>query len=162
MSTYLGALGLEKDEYIDERGDFEIKPAGDYKVQIVKSSVDRNKKDIGNVLTLELEIIDGDFKGQKLFDRLNIEHENSTTEKIGRGQLRKIVEILELPLSLNDSEKLHYKPLVVSVKIEKRKDNGEDANVVSYYKSINAPTKEAPVAKEAASEAPKSPWKKKM
>ena len=160
--AYLNNLNLSDEQYVDDREGFELLPAGEYKAHIIKSSADTNKKETGIILTLEFDILEGQYKGRKIWDRLNIQHENSQAEEIGRRQLRKLVEILGLPLTLDDSEKLHFKPVIVVLKVEKRKDNGQDANRVSYYKSVNAATSAPTAVVAAPAEAPKAqPWKKK-
>lgn len=158
--AYLGNMNLGSEDY--KSGEFSLLPAGEYKTQVVKSTLETNKKQTGEVLTLEHDILEGEYKGRKIWDRLNISHENAVTEEIGRKQLRKLIEAAGLPLDLSDSEKLHYKPVITVLKVEKRKDNGEDTNKVSYYKSINDSS--APVENKQAEAAPVAkaqPWKKK-
>lgn len=158
--AYLGNMNLASKDYESEG--FELLPPMDYKAHVVKSSIETNKKQTGEVLTLEFEILDGAYKGRKFWDRLNISHENTTTEEIARKQLRKLIEAAGLPLDLKDSEKLHYKPVVAVIKQEIRKDNGEKTNRVAYYKSIESADTPTEAQAEEAAPVPKAqPWKKK-
>lgn len=156
---YLGNLGLDKEEYVSDR-EFELLPAGAYPVEIMESSVEHNKSGTGQLLTLKMKIQDGTHKGRYIWDRINIVHDKPDVERIGRTQLRKLLEILELPLTLTETSKMHYKPIICVLKIVKRKDNGEDTNQVSYYKPIGDNKGEAPIAAPVA-EVAKKPWGKK-
>lgn len=158
--AYLGNMNLASEDYESE--EFGVLPAAEYKTQVIKSSIETNKKQTGEILTLEHEVLEGEYKGRKIWDRLNISHESAVAEEISRKRLRKLVEAVGLPLDLSDSEKLHYKPVITVLKVEKRKDTGADTNTVSYYKSVNGDSASVENRAAEAAPAPKAqPWKKK-
>jgi hypothetical protein len=67
---------------------FEPVPNGKYRAHIVDSEVKPTKDGRGKYLQLEWEILDGEYKGRKIWDRLNIVNPSETSQKIGRCGLR--------------------------------------------------------------------------
>ena len=55
-----------------EPSNFDVFPAGKYLAQIVSSEMRPTKDGRGQYLFLELDILEGQFVGRKLFDRLNL------------------------------------------------------------------------------------------
>ena len=114
---------------------FETLPAGDYEVAIVGSIVQANKAGTGKYLSLEMQVVSGQHKGRKLFDRLNLWNPNDKAVEIAKGTLSSICRAVGV-LTPNDSADLHNRPLVASVKIEKSDQYG-DKNVIRGYKRRN-------------------------
>ena len=53
---------------------FDAIPAGKYQAVISQSSIKATRNGSGSYLELTFEIIDGEYKGRKLWSRLNIEN----------------------------------------------------------------------------------------
>ena len=70
--------------------------------------------------TLGFEVIDGQYKGRKLWDRLVLQHPNSETVRIARGTLSAICRAVKV-MTPKDSVELHNLPLIISVGIDKRR-----------------------------------------
>lgn len=71
---------------VDPADDF-LKP-GDYTVQIIESEVRQNKKQNGHYLALILQIIqEGENKGRKIYDYINIDNPKETTVRIAQKSL---------------------------------------------------------------------------
>lgn len=139
-----------------EPNDFSPVPAGRYLAAITASEMKPTKAGNGSYLELEFEILEGEYKGRKLWDRLNLDNPNETAVKIAQGTLSAICRAVGV-MQPRDSAELHGLPLTVIVAVEKRQDNGEDSNRIKGYKSKNEPA-ETPAAPATKNGAP--PWKK--
>lgn len=117
---------------------FDTVPAGWYNVSIDESDLKPTKDGAGTYLQLRFNILDGQYKGRKLFARLNIRNNNSQTQEIALRQLSAIGHAVNV-LHIQDSQQLHGLPLKVKVKIRKGDDNYEDSNELISYKNINEP-----------------------
>ena len=67
---------------------FEPIPAGKYVAVITASEMKETKNKDGHYLELVFQIIEGEYKGRKLWGRLNLDNANPTAVQIARGQLR--------------------------------------------------------------------------
>lgn len=67
----------------------EALPPGRYVVQIVNSEMRPTKDGMGQYLWLELDVLEGEHAGRKLFDQLNLVNANPTTVEIGTGPSRR-------------------------------------------------------------------------
>ena len=119
---------------VEPTAPFEPLPAGKYVAAIVASEIKPTKKGDGNYLQFEFEVLDGDCKGRKVWDRLCINHPNEMTQRIARGNLSAICRAVGV-MQPRDSVELHNLPLVVSVRCKKRQDNGEITNEVKGYET---------------------------
>ena len=151
----------------DERS-FDPLPAGQYKVQVVDSEVQDLKTGNGQALVLTLEVVDGQFANRKLWDRLNIRHTNEQAQSIAQRALADLFLATGTPPS-RDSADLHFKPCLVTVKIDPPKDVYSAKNSLRGYKPAggvaHAPPKgSVTAAARTASTAPAAgarPWARK-
>lgn len=144
--------------HVEPSSDFEPLPAGKYLAVITESEMKPTKAGTGSFLQLTFEILDGQFKGRKVWARLNLMNSNDTAVKIAQAELSAICRAVGV-LAPNDSVELHNLPLVITVKCKKRPDTGEIANEVKGFAK-----KESPQAPPAAPAAPSDngtpPWKR--
>lgn len=141
----------------DDRS-FEPMPAGDYVVQIVDSEIVQTSKG-GDMLKLTMEVIEGPFSDppRKVWDNLNIRNANATAQGIAHRTLADICAACGIG-PIQDSDDLHFKPIVATLKIEPERTVGDktyDArNGVKRYKARNgaagAPAGKAPAQRAAA------------
>ena len=61
---------------------YELLPAGKYRAQIVESEMRVTRNGMGQFLWLMQDILDGQHKGRKIFDQLNLVNPNPTTVEI--------------------------------------------------------------------------------
>ncbi len=122
-------------------------PAGKYVAAIVTSQMKPTKNGAGQYLECEYQILDGDYKGRKLWSRHNLQHPNAQTVQIARGELSAICRAIGI-MTPKDSAELHNLPLAVSVKVKKRDDNGELTNEIAAWArkdaAASAPQQAAP------------------
>jgi hypothetical protein len=67
----------------------ELLPAGKYRAQIVESEMRVTKNGMGQFLWLMLDILEGEQKGRKIFDQLNLVNPNPTTVEIAQPRCRR-------------------------------------------------------------------------
>jgi hypothetical protein len=154
---------------VEPQGDFTPVPPGDYKVQITSSEMVENSAKTGHMLKLEIEIIEGDQAGRKLYDRLNLDNPNQQAVEIAQRTLSAICHAVG-KLSVSDSEELHMKPMIAVVKVDPpRSANGKEygpSNSIKSYKAAGGavPAQSSgfkPSAPPAGSgSASSAPWKR--
>jgi len=144
---------------VEPNAGFDPLPAGKYTCVIAASEMKPTKNGDGEYLQLELEVIEGEHRGRKVWDRLLLKHPNPQTVQIARGTLSAVCRAVNV-LTPRDSIELHGLPLAVDVKLERRSDNGELANRVSSYSKRQAPSASAAPASAAAAGASTPPWKR--
>lgn len=139
-------------------------PAGEYLAVITESEMKTTKSGNGQFLQLTFEVIEGEFKGRKVWHRLNLNNPNSQAVEIARRELKAIMVAVNFPGDIiNDSADLHNLPLTIKVKA-KQSDDGEVQNEIKSFKAKGTPTFAAGGTPAAAGAAPagdgKPPWAK--
>jgi hypothetical protein len=158
-------LGQFNTEEVADSQDFSPIPAGDYPAVIIGSEMVDNAARTGSFLKLEFSIIGDNYANRRLFARLNLDNPNATAVDIARSELKAITVACGKKV-IQDSEELHNIPLTIKVKTEKRKDNGEDTNVIKGYvaqgvtKAVTAPRAATPAATSKPAGAT-PPWQRK-
>jgi hypothetical protein len=142
---------------IPPQAPFEVIPPGKYVCQIVASERRPTKSGDGAYLWLEEEILEGEYAGRRVFDRLNIQNQNVQTVEIANRTLSALCHAVG-ELKVKNSEQLHFKPFVATVRVRPPSDGYDASNEVRGYAPVggSAPasggatrTQAAPVAKPA-------------
>ncbi|WP_288076446.1 DUF669 domain-containing protein [Pseudomonas sp.] len=147
---------------------YDVLPRGKYLAMVVDSTVKPTKNGSGEYLQLTFEIIDGQGKGRKVFERLNFRNSNKTAEEIAQRALSALCRCVGVN-DLNDSEQLHNIPVTIDVAVEDGKGDYGPQNRIKGYESAGgqapqsmAPKATAPSASTAAPAAAGTPvWKRK-
>jgi len=138
-----------------ELSNFDPLPKGDYNAMITSSDVKETKAGNGRYVELVIEITDGNFARRKIWDRLNVDHADTETEKRARGQLRSVSDACGIS-QLQSTEQLHDIPFKLSLEIDRRDPT---RNKVRGYSSAKAAFE---INKPAvAVTSGKKPWKSK-
>jgi hypothetical protein len=138
---------------VEPSADFEPLPAGKYPAVIIESEMKANKAGTGHYLQLTFEVIDGTFKGRRVWARLNLDNPNAQAVQIARAELSAVCRAVGV-LAPNDSADLHNLPLVITVKCRKREDTGEIANEIKGYAKKEASAGPPPAANQVP------PWRR--
>jgi len=155
-------LGIQFDaSEVPAREDYTPIPNGTYVGMIVNSAMKENSKHDGEFLELSIDIMDGEYVGKKLTERLNIRNQNETAVKIAYQTLKEICEAVGMP-KISDSNQLHNKRFLLDVVVEQGKDymkdgvqvTGKPQNKVKKYK----PYAGGASAVTAAASGGKKPW----
>ena len=133
---------------------FEAIPAGKYVAMIVESEMKPTKAGDGAFLELVFQVLEGEFKGRKLWARLNLENANPLAVQIARAELSAICRSTGV-MTPNDSVELHDLPLLITVKCRKREDTGDIVNEVKGYAK-----KEAAQGQPQQAAASIPPWRR--
>jgi hypothetical protein len=117
-------------------------PAGTYLAHIVESDVQPLKSGNGEGLKLTFEIIDGQFKGRKVWENLNIRHSNEDTQRIAQSQLSGLCHAVNV-IKLLDTAALHFKPVRINVTVREAQGIYKASNNIKGYEAagggISAP-----------------------
>lgn len=146
---------------------YELLPAGKYRAQIVESEMRVTRNGMGQFLWLMLDILDGEHKGRKIFDQLNLVNPNPTTVEIAQRTLSAICHATG-KMHVSDSEELHLIPMTIQVKIKPPKNGYGESNAIAYLPPERGavartakPTPAAPAAPAAPPKMASAPWNKK-
>ena len=142
-------------------------PAGVYLAHIVESDVQPLKSGNGEGLKLTFEVIDGQHKGRKVYENLNIRHTSEDTQRIAQSQLSALCHAVNV-IKLMDTAALHFKPVRINVTVREAQGIYKASNNIKGYEAVGAgisapataptpaPMTEAPVWPTAEQEAAKS------
>ncbi len=117
---------------VEPANDFDPIPAGTYLAVITASEVKPTKDGTGEYLELSFQIIEGDYQNRLLWARLSLSHPKDIVSRIARSQLADICKAVGV-LKPNDSAELHNLPLLIDVRLKKRKDTGDIVNEIKKY-----------------------------
>lgn len=138
-------------------------PAGTYLAYITEASLKVPKSGAGQMLALTFEVLDGQFKGRKVWERLNIQHEKADTQRIAQSQLSAICHAINI-LRPTSEQDLCFKPMNIKVTVREAQGNYEASNAIKGFENANAAGAAAPAFGPGASAAPANAapaWAKK-
>ena len=155
---------------IEPAAGYDVLPAGKYVAQIIESEMRVTSNGMGQFLWLMLDILEGPYKGRKVFDQLNLVNQNTTTVEIAQRALSAICHATG-KLQVADSEELHLIPMTIQVTVKPPKNGYGERNAIRYLVPADgapaaASTKSQPApAAATGSAAPakiaSAPWNKK-
>lgn len=171
--AYIGSFDATS---VEPSAPIEILPPGKYPVQIVKSEMKDTKAGTGQLLALEMEIIDGPAKGRKLWENLNLVNPNPQAQEIAQRTLSAICHAVGR-LQVSDSEELHFKPMIATVEVEPegpdkngihRKERNSikgfsaasGATAAPAFQTQQRPVNNPPPPQAAARPASAAPWRR--
>jgi len=140
---------------------FQPLPADWYKCVITETEERVTSKGDGSFLLLSIEVIDGDYSGRKVFDRLNLKNPNSTAVEIAQRSLSSICRAISVN-SPKDSSELCDKPMMVKLAVKAASGDYEASNDVKGYEAVNSEASAQPAPSGASSNGGSTPpWKTK-
>jgi hypothetical protein len=128
---------------------YDVLPPGKYLAQVVASEMRATKDGHGQYLYMEVDILEGQYAGRKLFDRLNLVNANPDAVQIAQRTLSSICRAVG-KLQVSNSEQFHLIPLIADVRVRPPKGMYGESNSIRYL------PRSAPAA-NAASFAPGAP-----
>jgi hypothetical protein len=149
----------------------QLLPAGTYLMQVVASDMKTTKAGDGQYLELQLDVLDGEFRGRKLWERLNLVSSSPQAAEIAARQFSGLCRAAG-KLKLRDSEELHFVPLLATVTVrpagpDKKGVHREAQNAISSYapaggapRQVTQMQRPAQAAPAAAPAAPTAVWRK--
>lgn len=137
---------------VDPTKPIDLLPPGKYVVQIVASEMRVTKDGMGQYLWLELDVLEGECAGRKLFDRLNLVNNNPSTVEFAQRTLSAICHATGR-MQVQDSEELHLIPMLADVKVQPPKNGYGESNSVRYVALEQGAPAPAPAQRPAAQQA---------
>lgn len=107
-------------------------------VQIVASEMRITKDGLGKLLEIEMEVLEGEYQGRKLFDRLNLVNANPTPVELAQRTLSSICRPTS-KLQVQESEELHFIPFIADVKVVPSKNPAYGPSNKCRYAALPAP-----------------------
>jgi len=123
----------------DKVGEFKAIPAGYYIAQIMKSEMKFTQSGNGEYLELQFKVLEGEYSGRLLWNRLNLVNPNAVTVEIANKHLASICESCGV-LKIDDSEELHGIPMKVRVGVKAANAQFPESNEIKGYKSADEST----------------------
>ena len=121
--------GFNADNFSDGK-EFGAIPEGTYTARILSSEDKPTKNGLGSYLELQLEIIEGEYKGWRVWDRLNLRNPSQAAVEIAMKTLATICKAIGVRTP-RDSTDLHNKP--IGIKLAVREYNGQQSNEIKKY-----------------------------
>lgn len=103
-------------------GGFDLLPEGDYLCMLSKSEWKDNKAKTGKYIYMEFTVIEGEYKGMKFFERLNLINPNPTAVRIANQKMNQLCAACLLS-DIEDTEELHGIPVMLTVVINENKES---------------------------------------
>jgi len=150
----MSAFNFDATQVKPDSGGFVLVPKGTYTASICGSEIKENSAKNGRIMELNFKIIGGEFAGNVVKERLNIEHKGSPeAERIGLSQLSSICHAIQV-LKLTMTDQLHGRPLSIFVDVEdyvgKNKTTGAEeprqSNRITSYTKAEGTTAGAPAS----------------
>lgn len=155
----MATLGFNFDaNTVQPQESFSCLPAGFYQAMITESEM-KDTSTGGQMLVLTVEIIDGKYKGRRIWERLNLVNQNTTAVEIAQRSLSAICYATK-QMQVTDSAQLHHKPMVIKLKVNPAKNGYEESNGVAGWEeytqenSVKCAANPAPVATDSPTQAP--------
>ena len=139
---------------VEPMDSFEPIPAGTYLAVITASEMKPTKSGTGKYLELAFQVLEGEYKGRKVWARLNLENPSSVAVRMARSELSDICKAVGV-ITPNDSEELHDLPLEIEVAVKRRSDTGKMTNEIKGYSKKSSP------GQTPQAEGNTPPWKRR-
>lgn len=139
---------------VDTTDQYELLPAGVYQAQITESEIVDTKSGAGKILKLTWELGPGGFEGRKVWQNINFLNPSPKAQEIGQIELARILKAIGAG-PLRDTEELHFKPCLITLKVKPAEGQYSAKNEVSRVNPIDGPMPAAaPAVRQATTRAP--------
>ena len=133
-------MALLKDSFVTDNEDdasWELIPAGSVVTLVIKESdIKATQAGTGEYVKIVAEVLDdggdGKYNGRKVWHNFNVVNPNEKAVQIGRGQLKRLNQILGIA-ELTDTAELHGTPFRAIIGIQKGTGGYEDSNVIKKF-----------------------------
>jgi hypothetical protein len=152
---------------VDPQQSFEPIPAGWYNMMIVDSEMKPTSNGQGAYLQLTLKVVDGQYAGRQVFDRLNLQNQNPVATEFAYRRLSAYCHATGV-IQVQDSQQLHGIPLKARVSVRTDSTGQYDpSNEIKAVRHINdetgttaAPAQQAPAQQfpQQPQQAPQQQW----
>lgn len=117
-------------------GSSPVLPPGEYLVEIVSEQADQPlRSGKGTALVFEYQIKDGQYRGQRIRDWINLGHMDQNARELGQRRLKAIGVSVGLPM-FNDTRELFNRPFLVVVSLTEYQ--GKERNGIEDYRPVQS------------------------
>jgi hypothetical protein len=136
LQDIFGSQGFDPNS-VEPQSDFDVLPPGEYPVLIEAAEYKETKKGDGHYVALTMMVLDGQYKGRKLWDNINIHNPNEKTVTIALKAFGALGRAIGVEAITDTSQLLNQ---VIAVKAVVKKDNiyGERNAVQKYLSPTEA------------------------
>jgi hypothetical protein len=154
------------DPTTQEGNSWDVLPVREYVAQVVEASIQQPNSGDGYYLALTWKIIEGDYEGRQVWQRITYLHSSEQAQTIGRRTLKDLCDALGVNEQVKDAEVFLFKPARIRLGIEKDKQGVyADKNRISRILPLEAKSEEPeqpeqpakPVAATKVASAAKTP-----
>ena len=118
------------------KGATPLLPPGEYAVEIVAEQENQPLRNgSGTALVFEYQIRDGQFRGQRIRDWLNVGHSNQNARELAQRRIKAIGEAVGLTV-FNDTRQLFNRPFLIAVSCQEYQ--GRQRNQIDDYRALPA------------------------
>lgn len=128
----LSDLGGNFDEVKEVEG-FAPLPAGEYVAISETASVEQNRNQDGIVIKVSFQIVDGEFKGRKVYANFNWSNPNEMAQNIGRSEFKKFCAAIGVGSFPDETAELIERPLRLQLGIRNNKLTGEPQQAIKKF-----------------------------
>ena len=115
-----------------EPPNFDPFPDGEYKCLIVTTEDRETKRGDGMYLSIEYEVLEGQYRGRKIWENLNLINPSEKAVEIAKGQLSAICRAIGIE-NLDDTDQLMNKVLVLKLGIKVDEKYGDQNKIKGYF-----------------------------
>jgi Protein of unknown function (DUF669) len=131
------------DPTTQEGNSWEVLPLSEYVAQVVEASIQQPNSGDGYHLALTWKIIEGDFEGRQVWQRITYLHSSEQSQTIGRKTLKDLCVATNVAEQVNDAEVFLFKPVRIRLGIERDKQGVyPDKNRISRILPLEAKSEE--------------------
>jgi Protein of unknown function (DUF669) len=133
------------DPTTQEGNSYDVLPVGEYVAQVVEASIQQPNSGDGYHLALTWKIIEGDYEGRQVWQRITYLHSSEQAQTIGRKTLKDLCVATDVAEQVDDAEVFLFKPVRIRLGIERDKQGVyPDKNRISRILPLEAKEPEQP------------------
>src|SRR5215831_96497 len=131
------------DPTTQEGNSWDVLPASEYVAQAVEASIQKPHSGDGYYLALTWKIIEGDYEGRQVWQRITYLHSSEQAQTIGRKTLKDLCIATNVAEQVDDAEVFLFKPVRIRLGIERDKQGVyPDKNRISRILPLEAKSEE--------------------
>ena len=128
----------------EKERNFDPVPVGEYACVVTKCKLGENSKKNGSVISMEYQIIDGEFENRLVWDYLNVLNPNPKAQEIGNRRVRDLSKAMGKDLL--DTDDFINEIVTLSLGISPETEKYKASNTVKYIKKYVKGAVQAPAA----------------
>jgi hypothetical protein len=131
------------DPTTQEGNSWDVLPASEYVAHAVEASIQQPHSGDGYYLALTWKIIEGDYEGRQVWQRITYLHSSEQAQTIGRKTLKDLCVATGVAEQVDDAEVFLFKPVRIRLGIERDKQGVyPDKNRISRILPLEAKSEE--------------------